>query len=213
MTDDPISDRRAAGEALWAELRALLRWLGCAFGDPAEVAARLRMPRDEGRLLGAWLAGLETLARALLAALARDFAPSLRAAHAGGPSPARRTQPEQPEDSERWTGVAFRFAPRDLPPERSRRSATGALRDFAVRGGVDARPLARRFEALIRVAERPEHYARRLARRFAGRPEDLPRLLRRPPLDRRAAPGDLIDEAEALAWVALRIEPAAPDSG
>jgi hypothetical protein len=207
MTDAPEAP-------LWRELKTILRLAAQIFGEPAALLEDLVLPRRDARLLRAWLSALEAIARALLAAMALRLpkpTPSHHRTRRHDDAPQVITPSTEaatlaaPPDSERWAGVAFRIAPR-----------TGESRPGGRRGAwryLFVRSLAYRFEALIRVAEAPGPYARRLARRLSFEPELLAGILRRPPREpgRPSLYDDLIDEAFAAAGAA--VGPPAPDSG
>jgi hypothetical protein len=202
----------AAEQTMWEELKALLRALGAIFGDPARLCGEGVLPRGEALSLRGWLAALEAIARAFLLVMAARLprseprpARTVRAAAdaeragpgaAEAPDPAAEAPDAEMTDSERWAGVAFRVLPAPSAPSGPR----APLQRF-----VGGRSLAYRFEALIRVAEAPEAYARRLARRLYASPALVARVLE-PPGRRsgeRAPPwGDLREEARARALAA-----------
>jgi hypothetical protein len=203
----------------WDDLKALLRWAGALFGEPADLFDERVMERKQWRLLRTWIVALEAIARALLAAMAASLPP---------PKPAvapRRTAkddakatvapyaaekasghdgPEMPP-SEQWAGVVFRCA---LPEPRGSagRPRREPFRFVATRG------LAYRFEALVRVAEEPLRYAQRLARKLSATPGLASRVLREP---RWPGGRTLFEEDIRLALVQARGSPlpGAPDTG
>ncbi|NIR60744.1 MAG: hypothetical protein GWO02_15175 [Gammaproteobacteria bacterium] len=193
--------------ALWTELKVLLRLVAAIFGEPASLLEEGAVARREGELLRGWLSALEAIARALLLAMAASLPrPTCGRAPAGRwVRPARTEQVHADRDnepwtdgaaavdrpgSERWAGVAFRASPRSRGA-RGMRASTGAPR-----GLLFTRPLAYRLEALIRVAEAPQPYARRLARRLRAEPGLAARVLRAPPAGACAPPcADLVEQA------------------
>jgi hypothetical protein len=193
-------------EDLWEELKALLRDVGAIFGDPASLWSERVLPRGEALSLRGWLAALEAAARALLLVMAARLPrpePGPHVARRARP-PAGAARPEPPHEdapdtetpgSERWAGVVFRA----LPPKGGRPGRPAPARRF-----VSCRTLARRFEALIRVAEAPEAYARRLARRLYGSPALAARVLGPPPARGGRPPpwGDLPEAARTHAVAA-----------
>jgi hypothetical protein len=213
---------------LWDELKTILRLVGQIWGDPAYLYEGRVLEKRDARRLRAWLAALEVIARALLAVMAmalpapsrgngrrrRREKPSTKRQYAPlsvDPLPEDQAHPEALCDSDRWAGVVFRVA-----PDLRRRGARGAPR--APMRFLSARSLAFRFEALIRVAESPQPYARRLARRLrvaAERRELAARLLRPPP--RSGPPNgsppwvELVEKALAEARRALAAP--APETG
>jgi hypothetical protein len=184
------------------------------FGEPALLLADVVLPRREGRRLMAWLAALESLARALLlvmaARLPRPAPAKARPRRTRGSGAALDQNTEEhppsaePPGSELWAGVVFHAAPRrrggprgpETPPRRF----------------LPARALAYRFEALIRVAETPEPFARRLARRLWAEPALAADVLRGPDGEGGPPPwDDLIGAARAQARAAAPVF--SPDTG
>jgi len=109
-------------------------------------------------------------------------------------------------DSELWADVSFVLVPpkRTDRAQRSKRGKPSSL--------MKTRPLAYRLEALIRVAERPEHYARRLAVRLHADPDLAFRLLRQPtPIGCQSFPRYDVGRAQAHGWLAY--DTFAPDTG
>jgi hypothetical protein len=167
VSDDP----------LWEELKKSLRDAARIWGAPRDLWGEHVLPRADTRLLRGWLAALETIARALLMIMAvrlPDLPPERSPRRVCGRpkqtsvaprcSPRGLFRPGEPYDSDRWAGVAFRIAPNAGSGERGAGRRTPASRFDFVHG------LALRFEALIRVAENPRPYARRLARRLRAEP-------------------------------------------
>jgi hypothetical protein len=197
---------------LWEALKHALRWVVKIFGEPVDLLDDLARRRGDVLPLRAWLRGLETLARALLLAMAGRLPQEL-----SGPEPARKragqskphARPEptfatftdyltaRPVGSERWADVVFRVTPR--------MSLAAVAREPHRSPGtcLPTRALAYRLEALIRVAEGPARYASRIARRLRAEPALAARVLRRLQGEgRRPTPCDeLIEEARALARV------------
>lgn len=214
MTDAPPTATADRGPE-WAELAALLRQTAAMFGSPGEIAEERAAPLTVVRAISLWLGALEAMARALLVRLALGLP---------RPVPARRraldatrgTRGREPLaggdallESERWTGVWFAGVPRASCEHGEGRGRTVA--DEAapgLTGGAPrlawTAPLARRFEALIRVAEAPERYAGRIARRLLKDMNDAWRILRPPP---EAGPAvherEAVARAQAQAWLAL----------
>ena len=203
----------------WSDLRVLLRWAAALFGEPVELLEAQVVERRQGLALRGWLRALEAIARALLVLLAAGLpTPDPQRSSSGprrpGASPtadakspnAPSTDDEAEASSERWAGVTFRVVP---PTWR----APGPHARTAPARFVWTRLLALRFEALIRVAEAPERYARRLARRLHAAPALGIRVLR--PLALTASEGfprDDVAHAQAHAHLALeRLAPAPPN--
>ena len=217
MAEEQTYDRDTA----WSDVAERLRWLTVLFGHPVEILHGVRLAPRDARILRGWLAGLEALVRALLLMLAAEIDPPprppaapQRAKHPAQPPPAAADALAEP-DSARWRGVAFRTFPRpNHASPAARRRHSQSLRGRAGAGGgprpVDAAPLAKRFEALFRVADAPERHARRLALRLSRRPgRDHPRLLRPPPGCRHptSVPPGLWDDVLAAQDAARAVHP------
>jgi hypothetical protein len=177
-------------DTAWPGFAQRLRWMAAVFGAPADLAADGVLARADVQRLRAWLGALETLARALLVRLAAEIAPRLpavrvRRGRSAALAPATTVVESASDDllalfvvravdddSSAWRGVAFRH----LPPvaRRADRRCSACARPSRF---VETLGCARRFEALIRVAEAPERYARRLARRLVARPDAAGRVL------------------------------------
>ncbi|NIR58625.1 MAG: hypothetical protein GWO02_03455, partial [Gammaproteobacteria bacterium] len=152
---------------LWDALKALVRLFAQLFGQPADLLEEGAMRRAEARLVSGWLRGLERVARALLLVMAAGLPkPAPGRARRGRRAPVTiPPKDETPSDlrppdtppSEAWAGVAFRA----LPPDSSGPSGPHRSRTLVL-----VRGYAYRIEAIIRVAEAPMPFARRLARRL-----------------------------------------------
>jgi hypothetical protein len=214
---------------LLCELKQLVRSFVAVFGDPAALYTERAMLRRDALALIEWLRAMERLTRALLVTLAARLprpAPVLRAStspalrkqisalrtrrdaedHGDGGTTLRSPTEPSPDQiaaaiaqSERWTGVSFRA----LVARPGR--ASGAARSTPWRF-VETRPLAYRLEALIRVVQDPERYARRLAKRLWAEPLASARALA--PMARpgfaRTRFTELAEEARPLAVDAAR---------
>jgi hypothetical protein len=206
---------QADDKPCWEDLATLLRWAAALFGEPASLHHDRLVERSRGLALRGWLRGLEAIARALLlmaaAALTRPAPARSRAPRAA--PPARDAGDPSTDDgaadpSERWAGVAFRLAP------PASRASLGRDR-WPPAPLIRTAPLAVRFEALIRVAEAPGRYVRRMSRRLHAAPSLArlaARILRWPGTrDDEGPPRDDIARAQAHAWLALEaLEPAPP---
>ncbi len=202
----------------WTDLAAHLRAVAVLFGQPSDLLEDQVLERREWVALCSWLRALEAIARALLLMMAAGSPRAAQASRRGARrpgrgrrerpltdgAPAERASSEDIPPSERWAGVAFRCAPR-APQARVARRASEARSFYFTR----ALALAHRFEALIRVAERPEAYARRLARRLDARPALRARMLRAP----RLAPGHAPPSDVKAALDVARRAVIAPDTG
>jgi hypothetical protein len=206
----------ASAKPTWEELAQLIKWALALFGAPAELAAEVLAPRRSALAIRGWLAALEGMARALLLTMTFSLpGPNVipgRARRRVRPAPAAPDRghdpfaeffvedPEaEPPPSEGWAGVAFRTLP------SSRSTTPGGPRKPALHH-LPTRSLALRLEALIRVAEAPEVYARRLARTLARRrlrnsPPLVPRILRWPKGGGRLS--EALARFQAHAWAGV----------
>jgi hypothetical protein len=220
MTTTPSTDRADLGPA-WADLAHTLRTVAALFGAPGELAAARVLPWDTARRLRDWLRALEALARALLVALAarlpdRPQRPRGWTARRHDPSTDEWTDDAVATDaslleSERWAGVSFAGSP-PTPRSGRARGESGTPGSASAPRFAWTLPLAHRLEALIRVAEAPERYARRVARRLAADPVAARRMLRPPPSEARSGP--LREEVLAARTDAWRVCPVgSPDTG
>lgn len=130
------------------------------FGNPEDVAAKHTLTKKPYQLLASWLRCAEAMLRRLLLIEAAAFPKPNTRPLLWAKRPRTRTlryfQAEKPED---WR-VSFRcFDPPALAARRKRRGKTE-------KRFYSAWPLAERYEALLRVFENPEPFARRLARRL-----------------------------------------------
>ena len=157
----------------WAGLAEMIGWIIALFGAPGAIAAHIGLTRRTGAQLLAWLAPLEALARRLLFIEAASLpAPNAPAPFAprGRIVSALRDAPciEPPEDSALWR-VMFRVAP-GSPAASPRNAGAGSARPRSGFPGANAAPLARRLEALLRLAQNRAAALARLARRLHAAP-------------------------------------------
>lgn len=162
--------------AAWEQVRDLLGYIVALFGAPGAIAARMFLRAASRLEILQWLAPVEALARRLLAIEALGLAPP------NAPPPTARTRDArvasrladlapadcEPGAPETWR-VVFNLAP------GSRASALPVARDAgAEREGAppmlrNALALARRLEALRRLAEDRGAALRRMVRLLAAR--------------------------------------------
>lgn len=167
-------------ESAWGLGRDLILMIALRFGLPASLARRRTIARRERALMLAWLAPLEHFVRRLLfiaaAAMGRPNAP-----REIPPVPGIKQTIGRPgfasEDSRDW-GVSFMLFEPERRPAKARPS--GRVECWP-RAAHSALPLAERFEALIRVTENPDRYAKRLAQRLRAKPARVRRLIRSAP--------------------------------
>lgn len=189
----PTEPRRAAPLALWRVAQAFLITLHVVFGAPEDVAAQCTLTRKAYAQMLSWLRAGEALVRKLLlieaAALATP-APAPPAAspvpRASGPRPSHgreeRTRCEAPFDPSQPTQwrVSFRCVAGRAARQEAQRERVARPRCAAKRF-IDAEPIARRFEALLRAYNDPAPYAARLARQLHAQPHRVQSILAHPP--------------------------------
>ncbi|MBI1252048.1 MAG: hypothetical protein GC189_11300 [Alphaproteobacteria bacterium] len=181
-------------ESLLDFVQWLLRCAYSVVGEPLELIAMAVVPRRTATHGLRYLRTLETLTRRLILAhaalLGLQAAPQRRRT-ARKPKRVARVAFNPEGAPETWRGVHFALT---LPLERfgrarSRRTARGAGRSLS------GASIARRIEAVRRVAENPAPYARRLALSLSRKPHMLGAQLRRP-----AAPPDDLQDRELREW-------------
>jgi hypothetical protein len=157
------------------------------FGAPEEIAAKFTLTRKAYELTLRWLRAGEALMRKLVlieaAALApagpsvdlEDCEPRERRQHGDGARREHNPAPLDPSQPTQWR-VRFRAMAEGGGGGGPRRER-GSRRSSRVRRFFDAAPLARRYEALIRVFNDPQPYAARLARQLHATPERATSLL------------------------------------
>lgn len=194
---------------LWTAARTLFARMRGAIGDAAAFAGRRYLEDDERDAARTWLRTLEILVRKLVLIEAKALArperpPALRhrveLRNLVAPKP-----PPRPRAGAR--GYSFRLWPRPPghparirvlgPPvlvrevwrENARAAQAQRLNMVRFMRTPEPQRIARRIEALERVLHRPEHAARRLARRLRSAPVTAHRIaVQRPPRHSRADP-------------------------
>ncbi|HYD86163.1 MAG TPA: hypothetical protein VEA80_01695 [Vitreimonas sp.] len=187
---------RHAPLEFWRIAEAFLQLLHNLFGAPEDIAAQHTLTRAAHTLLSSWLSAGEAMLRRLLlieaAAYPSPASPRTRRGH----KRVRKLMSFTPDKPEEWRVSFAAF----YGPSASRRPASG--REMTGQGGeaparlggfASAWPLAERFEAMIRVFNAPQAYARRLARRLRADPGCAGRILRAPPTYAHR-----VDQAERL---------------
>lgn len=185
-TTHPSPIRRAPID-LWRVAEAFLQTLQMLFGEPKDIARNSIVTALAHRTLASWLRSAEAMLRRLLlieaAALPTPnmLPPSRRLARKT--LRVRRQAEFWPDKPEDWR-VSFRC----FLTERRRLAGIwlgltptcqrGRRRSIQFR---NAWPLAERYEALLRVFENPEPFARRLSRRLRAAPQRASALLQAPP--------------------------------
>lgn len=187
-----------APPALWAAARALIATIFNLFGDPARIAFQHTHTGAQRALLLKWLRAGEALVRHLLLIEAASIAkPNTRPLlHASrklmGRARVRRMMSFDADNPEDWR-VSFRCLARAPKPAQLRETWTvrraphHISREDRWSGEFQKRvsfhsawPLAERAEALLRVFNDPEPYARRLAARLHATPHRAAALTRHP---------------------------------
>ena len=198
---------RIAPPELWRVARWFLQWMFSLFGEPSDIARRPLLALKQHQQLRSWLACAEAMLRCLLvleaSAYAKPNTPSRQSAPRRRGGAPLGHWPAKPED---WR-VSFRVL-HSSTLRRAQRDAEGAaagsirvslsLPKAKRQGRVsrqdrwsterfdppkfrDAWPLARRFEACLRVFSNPAPFAKRLARRLHAAPHRHAEALRAPP--------------------------------
>lgn len=181
---------------LWAIARAFIVTFFALFGSPQELAEKHTLTGKDYRLTLDWLRAGETLLRRLLLIeAAHHDKPNVRPLLRERRARARKLMSFTPDQPEAWR-VSFRMfvSSRRTPrPPRAKRPGKPRLsREERVCSENWPRPtlhstwpLAERVEAMLRVFNDPEPYAKRLARRLHATPHRVRALLRHP----ASAPG------------------------
>ncbi len=168
MEDDEPFDL----EATWADLQHAIAMMIAAVGCALAIAERLILPRKARIEILQWLAPIEAAARRLLVLDALKlpapnqpppFIPRAKLATAYADKP----EAELPEDETKWT-VRFHVWSAAAPSMNKLAAAPPAVRSHAIR--FNAIPLAKRVEALRRLFDQREAYAKRLAQRLHHAP-------------------------------------------
>jgi len=183
-----MSVQRSAPITLWRTAAYLLDTIHSAFGEPAAIAACGTIEAKAYAHLIAWLRAAEHFLRRLLLLEAKALG-------APAPSPAlsarklertRAARPQNPRTSFRLCDAERRLPAGTATNKRALASQakrdTGATLHFT-------RPLARRYEALLRVFANPAPYALRLARLIARIPKLIARFFTKP-FQRKRKSGD-----------------------
>ena len=184
---------RHAPIALWRVAEAFMHTLYALFGAPEDVAAEHTLTRAAHTLMASWIRCAEAMLRRLLLIEASVFPkPNTRPLLHEKRQRARKAMGFDADKPEDWR-VSFRcFAVPDRrlpagkpafqhPPACDTRSTLCRLEAGGPRLRFrSAWPLAERYEALIRVFNNPERYARRLARALHALPHRIRELFRAP---------------------------------
>jgi len=191
--------QRSAPLPLWRAASGLLRTLFALFGDPERLAAQHTITGPTYRLILNWLHCAEALMRHLLFIEASAFPAGDAHKRRGAKRQRERREMSFDADTpENWR-VSFRCAlSRGRRVAPSRRNTKREDSPYAAPVSFhSAWPLAERFEALLRVHNDPEPYARRLARRLHAAPKAIAALL--------AYPAELIPRIGDDIFAAIRV--------
>ena len=146
----------------WQHVRYLIETIWALFGGPETIAALHTLSRTDHKLLAAWLRKAEALVRRLLLAEAADVEIAENKHKPRKAARAKQIRSFNANEPHLWR-VAFRLNEGDTYPFAGQkvRVPNRAIREARF---ADARPLAERFEALLRVFDAPERYVERAAR-------------------------------------------------
>jgi hypothetical protein len=189
---------RHAPIALWRVAQAFMHTLYNLFGAPEDVAFAHTLTTNPYQLMLSWIRCAEAMLRRLLLIEASAYAGAVPKPNAPRPKRhrARKRHAFTHDKPEAWR-VSFRCF--HLPPRRGgsaeQREAKGDVSrapsdaygvSSPASGGDKNRfhnawPLAERYEAILRVYNNPEPYARRLAARLRANAPRIKEVLRAPP--------------------------------
>ncbi len=171
----PSAQQRPALERFWDDLNYAVGLILSVFGGPQEIASRRMLIARSRQEILIWLAPIEAMARRiLLLAALRAPAPNLpeRRKRAAPIESALRDAPfrELSDNPADWR-VLFN----DWPRESGLRKQRAVLPQPVLKRFTDynAYPLARRLEALVRLARDPSAAIQRTARKIAERRGEL----------------------------------------
>jgi hypothetical protein len=188
----------------FASLKDAVCWIINLWGAPEAIAAQKFLRRETRQHILQWLAPIEALARRVLLIAALEAPPANAAPTAAFLPPVRsalRDTPPAPDlsdDPTEWRTIfkVWPYARRVSAPARCEGVGLERTR------GCDAYPLAKRLEALIRLARDPASCIARLARRLALARRQAPRAFA--PYRHRGGPVQtLLREAQAAVDAAL----------
>ncbi|MES1158810.1 MAG: hypothetical protein ABUL42_02840 [Terricaulis silvestris] len=182
----PPSPKRNAPLALWRVAHGFVTTLLNLFGEPGEIAGTY-IKAGPRKLMLAWLCAGEALMRRLLLIEAAaypkpNFPPP--APRAEAPRAPRKKVLCEATAPEAWP-VHFRAITRPSEPALAPNGTKRPPQRL-----FDAWPLAIRLEAMLRVLNDPEDYAKRLSRRLHKKPRRTRALLREPAARERQS-GDI----------------------
>jgi hypothetical protein len=180
---------------LWRVAEAFMHILHALFGAPADIAARHTLRFEAHKLMASWLrAGEAMMRRLLLIEAAAHAKPNTRPLLRAPRNRTRKLTTFTPDAPEQWR-VSFRCFASPMLRQPRIQSGDDAQSDAAGSVSVSlslskakrpaprlrsAWPLAERYEALLRVFNNPDAYARRLARRLHATPHRVCELFRAP---------------------------------
>ncbi|QGZ96356.1 hypothetical protein DSM104635_03215 [Terricaulis silvestris] len=175
------------------------------FGAPEDVAADHTLTRAAHTLMASWIRCAEAMLRRLLLIEASVFPkPNTRPLLHEKRKRTRKAIGFDADKPEAWR-VSFRcFAPMERRRPRWQMVGPDANMPARRRRSIRFRsawPLAERYEALIRVFNNPERYARRLARALHALPHRIRELFRKPEeAQHRVDDWDVFDAGAQRAW-------------
>lgn len=189
---DTQTDRRAP-LALWRVAEAFMHILHALFGDPSQIAAKHTLTLKAHQLMASWLRAGEAMMRRLLLIEAAAYAkPNTRPLLRASRKRTRKLMHFTPDAPEHWRVSFLCFSSeRRLPAGKQRcRQDAGAPKGRLSREDRwcseywpkprfrSAWRLAHRYEALLRVFNDPDAYARRLSRQLHATPHRAREVLR-----------------------------------
>ena len=161
----PVSDMRPPERtiALWQDVRYFIGIIWSLFGGPETIAALRNLQRKDHQQLACWLRRAETLVRKLLLIEAAEL--SVAESKRTKRKALTRAKPKRifnADEPHQWR-VSFKLCEGDMYPFAQKKVRVPKTVSPDARF-PEARPLAERFEALLRVFDAPECYVARAAR-------------------------------------------------
>ncbi|MFZ2029052.1 MAG: hypothetical protein WAU68_01980 [Vitreimonas sp.] len=225
MSEPPTPKvERTAPLILWRVAQSFLHTLHALFGGPERIAFQHTLTQEPYRLLLSWIRCGEAMMRRLLLIEAAAYPkPNTPPRLWPKRTRVRRLVGFDDDKPETWR-VSFRCfssgPPASSRQKKCRQDAGGPKRaedypspigDMHFHQGpwftakpakfYSAWPLAERYEALLRVFNSPEPYARRLAKRLHALTHRLRELLRAPPeAERRIERFEALTHAAEIPW-------------
>ena len=157
--------------AFWQNVRWFIETIWSLFGGPQTIAALHTLTRTDHKLLAAWLRKAEILVRKLLLIEAADLPITETKYKARAALKREKTLRVFHADEPQLWRVSFRVAEGTRTFSHAKMIRVPKMR--AEQRFAGARPLAERFEALLRVFDAPELYVKRCALLLRRRPRSI----------------------------------------